>query len=212
MQEKIQTNRSEFFKDKVYTQLLTIFVLCFVFLIMSLAMYRALVLRPGEVYFKTDDSVSVFLTVSNKDPLGLSKADINYWASQTTAELFDVNYINITNQIEMKANNFDELGWQRFKRLLVDNKLLGPVVNDRQVMHGTPSGVPVLSSSGIVNGVYRWSVLVPLQISYSGKGRYPTKKSMKLAIEIARTNINQESPQGIVIHNIQLVSESGKKA
>ena len=102
MQEKIQTNRSEFFKDKVYTQLLTIFVLCFVSLIMSLAMYRALVLRPGEVYFKTDDSVSVFLMVSDKDSLGLSKSDINYWASQTTAKLFDVNYINITNQIELE--------------------------------------------------------------------------------------------------------------
>ena len=211
MQETIQKNRSEFFKDKVYTQLLTIFVLCFVFVIMMVAMYRALVLRPGVIYFKTDDSVSVFNTVSLKDPLDMRKDDITYWASQTTARLFNINYISVTDQIERLSNNFDEVGWQKFKQLLVDKRLLVPIVNERQVMHGTPSEVPVLSSSGVVNEVYTWTVIVPLEISYNGRGRYPTKSKMTLAIEIIRSQINQESPQGIVIHNIQLVSKSGKK-
>lgn len=211
MESKIQSNRSEFFKDKVYTQLLTIFVMCFVFFIMLLAMYRALVIRPGEIYFKTDESVSVFQSVSTKDSLGLKKVDITYWASQTVARLFDINYINVTDQIEQQSNNFDELGWQRFKRLLVDKKLLSPIVNERQVMHGTPSAVPNLNSSGVINGVYTWSVIVPIELSYNGRGRYPSKSAMTLAVEIVRTRINQESPQGIVIHNIQLVSESGKK-
>ncbi len=211
MKEKLQNNRSEFFKDKVYSQVLTIFVLCFVFLIMLLAMYRALVVRPGVIFFKTDDSVSVFDSVSPTDDLGMKKVDITYWASQTTARLFNINYINITDQIERRSNSFDELGWQRFKQLLVDQKLLSPIVNDRQVMHGSPSAVPVLNNSGIVNGVYTWAVIVPLEISYNGRGRYPTKSSMTLAIEIVRTRINQESPQGIVIHNIQLVTDRSKK-
>lgn len=212
MQEKIQSNRSEFFKDKVYTQLLTIFVMCFVFIIMMLAMYRALVVRPGVIFFKTDDSVSVFNSVSLQDSLGMKKEDITYWASQTTARLFNINYIEIADQIERLSNNFDEIGWQRFKQLLVDKKLLSPIVNDRQVMHGTPSAVPTLNTFGLVNGVYSWTVIVPLEISYSGRGRYPTKSKMTLAVEVVRSQINQESPQGIVIHNIQLVTESGKKA
>ncbi|MDG2347993.1 MAG: DotI/IcmL family type IV secretion protein [Gammaproteobacteria bacterium] len=178
---------------------------------MLLAMYRALVVRPGVIFFKTDDSVSVFDSVSPTDDLGLKKVDITYWASQTSARLFNINYINVTDQIERRSNSFDELGWQRFKQLLVDQKLLSPIVNDRQVMHGSPSAVPVLNNSSIVNGVYTWSVIVPLEISYSGRGRYPTKSSMTLAIEIVRTRINQESPQGIVIHNIQLVTERSKK-
>ena len=90
--------------------------------------------------------------------------------------------------------------------------MLSPIVNDRQVMHGAPSAVPILNTSGVVNGIYSWTVIVPLEISYNGRGKYPTKSKMTLAVEIIRSQINQESPQGIVIHNIQLVTESGKKA
>lgn len=210
MQDKTQENRSEFFKDKVYTQLLSIFVMSLVLVVFSLTLYRAMVLRPGTIYFKTDDSVSVFNNVKLTDPLQLKKVDITYWASQTTASLFNVNYINVVEQIERKSNFFDEVGWVRFKKLLVDKNLLSPIVNDRQVMHGTPSGVPVLNSSGLVNGVYSWSVIVPLQISYNGRGRYPSKSDMTLAIDVVRSQINQESPQGIVIHDIQLVKKVGK--
>jgi len=75
---------------------------------MILAMYRALVVRPGVIFFKTDDSVSVFNSVSLQDSLGMKKEDITYWASQTTARLFNINYIEIADQIERLSNNFDE--------------------------------------------------------------------------------------------------------
>ena len=124
MQDKTQENRSEFFKDKVYTQLLSIFVMSLVLVVFSLTLYRAMVLRPGTIYFKTDDSVSVFNNVKLTDPLQLKKVDITYWASQTTASLFNVNYINVVEQIERKSNFFDEVGWVRFKKLLVDKNFL----------------------------------------------------------------------------------------
>ena len=63
-----------------------------------------------------------------------------------------------------------------------------------------------------LDGTHLANVNVELvEISYNGRGRYPTKSSMTLAIEIVRTRINQESPQGIVIHNIQLVTDRSKK-
>lgn len=212
MADKIQTNRSEFYKDRVSLQLIIIGLMIFVFVVMSCALYRALVLRPGTVYFKTDDATSVFVDVSLADPLELKKRDINYWASQTVAALFNVNYINVVNQIESKSDMFDELGWERFKQLLVDQKLLEPIVNQRQVMHGTPSGVPVLDKNGVMGGRYTWQVVVPIEVSYSGRGRYPSKGGLTLAVEVVRSAINEESPEGIVIHNIQLVSERGKNA
>ena len=77
-------------------------------------------------------------------------------------------------------------------------------------MHGTPSGVPVLNSSGLVNGVYSLVSDCAFKISYNGRGRYPSKSNMTLAIDVVRSQINQESPQGIVIHDIQLVKKVGK--
>lgn len=208
---KVQQDRVEFYKDSVFGQMLSIIVLTLVLIVISLALYRSIVMRPATRYFKTDESGSVFQAVSLKDDLGFKDIDVTYWTSQKTASLFNINYINVVKQIESKSNLFDEIGWEKFKRLLVDQNLISPIVNKRQIMHGVPSGVPTVNSRGVLNGRYSWTIVVPIDVSYSGQSRFPTTKRFKFAVNIVRSSINQETPQGLAIHNIALINEVGKK-
>jgi len=207
----IQHDRTEFYKDSVYYQMLSIIVLSLVLIVMSCALYRSIVKRPATRYFKTDDSGSVFEAVSLKDDLGFKDIDITYWASQKAASLFNINYINVVKQIESKSHLFDEIGWGKFKNVLVDQNLISPIVNRRQIMHGVPSGVPTVNTRGVVNGHYSWTVIVPLDISYYGQGRFPSSKRFKFALGVVRSAINQETPQGLAIHDIALINEVAKK-
>lgn len=204
--EIIQANRGTFFKDGLMTQFLGIILVGFTTFLIFLTAGRAYVARDNQIYFSTNENGSVFSQIPLDSALGQTRSDISYWASQTMASTFTYNFVDFFTSLESKSDHFTARGWEAFKRVLVDKDLVRPVIEQRVVMSGIPSGVPRFGYTGVNNGKYTWQLQVPLKLQFSGTSALMQVYQLDVELKVVRTNVSASTPEGIIIDDIQVLS------
>ncbi len=204
--EIIQANRGTFFKGGLMTQFLGIVLVGFTTFLIFLTAGRAYVARDNQIYFSTNENGSVFSQIPLDSALGQTRSDISYWASQTMASTFTYNFVDFFSSLEAKSDHFTARGWEAFKKVLVDKDLVRPVIEQRVVMSGIPSGVPRFGYTGVNNGKYTWQLQVPLKLQFSGMSALMQVYQLDIELKVVRTNVTASTPQGIIIDDIQVLS------
>jgi hypothetical protein len=188
--------------------MLSIIIIGISLFVTFLTIGRAYLVRNNKIYFAADNSGSVFDKIPLDSPIGLTRSDVSYWSAQTIARVFTFDYINFYKTFEQNSAIFTMKGWESFKKVLVEKDLVRPVVNRRVVLTAKPSDVPKFGFTGVNNGKYVWQMQIPLKLEFNGSTNFAQSYDLVLVVDVVRSEVNELTPYGLSIDNIQVLSFS----
>jgi intracellular multiplication protein IcmL len=101
-------------------------------------------------------------------------------------------------RLQESSRHFTRRGWSSFTKALQDSGMLETVTENRQVITAIPRSAPTILAEGLMpNGVYRWEVEMPIQITYE-LGASKSTDAMNLRLVIVRLP-KLESASGVGI-------------
>ncbi len=206
MKPDIQQHRAKFFTDGIFFQFLAIILQGLLIFLSVLVYFRAEDHRSNRLYFEADDSGSVFKAIPLDSPLGLTRLDITFNTVMNIQSVFQFGFVDTLQTIQNRSNLFTGRGWDKFRRLLVDQNLVVPVIDNRLLLSSVPADVPSIAFSGLVNNVYSWQVVVPIQLNFSGRQSFIQGKRLNLVVQVIRTAVTSDTPDGIIIDNIEVLN------
>ena len=106
------------------------------------------------------------------------------WTAYAVGEVFTYNFNNVEDRILGAKRYFTKEGWDSFLDALSDAGTISSVKSARSFVTVVPSGIPVVSEEGAVEGVYTWVVQVPILTNvYTSSGNNSSATSIKVTIQ-----------------------------
>jgi len=107
------------------------------------------------------------------------------WVSKNVPNIYALDFVNYRQELNSAQKYFTSQGWSQFQTAFAGQ--LDNVRNEKLVMSAVPSDVPIVTGSGVFNGVYKWQVQIPMVISLQ-KGSTITTQHVLLTIVVDRVN------------------------
>ena len=189
--------RNSFYRDG-YRMLLRIsFIQAGIIILLIIAVVGlATTLTVKPIYFATTADGRIIDIVPLDQPY-LSNARVVIWVKRTIQEIMGFGYHNYERHMDNIKNLFTISGFSNFEKALNDAKFIDAVKARRVTVSLEIRGEPEIISEGIVNGVYRWYVKVPITYHYDGE-QPPAPQSFDLILQLVRVSTLQ-NPEGIGI-------------
>ena len=152
---------------------------------------------PTRTYFATteDGRVVPMIPLSQAN---LSRPALLSWAAQAASETMTFGFHDYRRRLQESSRHFTRRGWSSFTKALQDSGMLETVTDNRQVITAIPRSAPTILAEGLMpNGVYRWEVEMPIQITYE-LGSSKSTSAMNLRLVIVRVP-KLESANGVGI-------------
>lgn len=151
---------------------------------------------PQPVYFATTESGSIIPLVPVNEPL-VSDAALLSWVTETVTRAHTYDYANWRQQLQDVSDSFTPAGWSNFQKALVESGNLKAIERKQLVLTAVPSGAPVITARGVLNGSYSWQIEVPILVSYqSSSETLNTPLMVKVLVQRVPTS---DSTKGIGI-------------
>lgn len=161
--------------------------------------------KPAPVYFSTGQEWRVTPDVALDQP-HLENADLLQWVSNALPSLFNLDFLNYTQQLNSSTHYFTDDGWKKFLAQLGTITTYDQIQKDRLFLGGSGGGAPFILNQGVLTGRYSWWVQMPVDISYSSfSGHSTTSVTIKALVVRSSTLTNID---GVLIDNI-IVSKGG---
>ncbi len=152
---------------------------------------------PTRTYFATteDGRVVPMIPLSQAN---LSRPALLSWAAQAASETMTFGFHDYRRRLQESSRHFTRRGWGSFTKALQDSGMIETVNENRQVLTAIPRSAPTILAEGLMpNGVYRWEVEMPMQVTYE-LGQTKRSDSMNIRLVIVRVP-KLESANGVGI-------------
>lgn len=152
---------------------------------------------PTRTYFATteDGRVVPMIPLSQAN---LSRPALLSWAAQAASETMTFGFHDYRRRLQESSRHFTRKGWWSFTQALQDSGMIETVNENRQVLTAIPRAAPTILAEGLMpNGVYRWEVEMPMQVTYE-LGQSKRSDSMNIRLVIVRIP-KLESANGVGI-------------
>lgn len=133
-------------------------------------------------------------------PLGqpnLNDAALVSWAARATSEIMTFGFHDYQRRLQESSKFFTRRGWQSFTEALDQARIIEAVEQNQQIVTAAPRQAPVIIQQGLVNGIYRWIVELPLNVTYQA-GSNQQNNTVKVRLVIVRVS-TLDNPSGIGI-------------
>jgi len=138
---------------------------------------------PTRTYFATteDGRVVPMIPLSQAN---LSRPALLSWAAQAASETMTFGFHDYRRRLQESSRHFTRRGWNSFTKALQDSGMIETINDNRQVITAIPRTAPTILAEGLMpNGVYRWEVEMPMQITYElGSTRRSDAMNIRLVI------------------------------
>jgi intracellular multiplication protein IcmL len=189
--------RNLFYRDG-YRNLIKIAVLqglAIVALICALAITIA-VSRPEDRFFATTADGRLIRMIPLNEP-NMNDAAIVSWAARAASDVMTFGFHDYQRRLQESSSYFTRRGWQSFTEALDRSRVMEGVEKAQQVVTAAPKSAPVIVQQGLVDGIYRWIVELPLIVTYqSGTAQQSDTIGVQLVIVRVST---LDSPSGVGI-------------
>ena len=189
--------RNIFYRDgyRILTKIALVEAFAIVALIVALTVTIANS-KPIERFFATTADGRLVRLVPLSQP-NLNDAAIVSWAARAASDVMTFGFHDYKRRLQETSKHFTRRGWQSFSQALKGSRMLTMVENRQQVVTAAPQQAPVIVQQGIVRGVYRWVVELPLIVTYQS-GSKQDSNILKIRLVIVRTS-TLDSAEGIGI-------------
>lgn len=181
--EKI-TLRNEFYKDNFrrILWLLLLSLIINVVLVIGFIFYSA---KPNEkFFFATTDDGQLIPLYPTSIPVVTNSTVIN-WVSNNVPNIYALDFVHYRSELNTSQQYFTSAGWSQFQQAFQGQ--LQDILNGKLITTASVADVPVVTGTGIFNGVYKWQVQVPLIISLQ-QGATVTTQNVLLTLVVDRVN------------------------
>jgi len=138
---------------------------------------------PADKYFvRLPDGERSQLVALNYP--NMTRVALLSWVSQSTAEIMTFGFHDFNEKLMATQRHFTEEGWESFRGALLRSGTIENLEKYQQIVTAVPSGVPILMQEGLVSDKYRWTVKMPLLVTFKvGNKSRPRRTSVTLIIE-----------------------------
>lgn len=189
--------RNIYYRDG-YRTLLKIAVIegmAIVALIAALAVTIA-VSRPQDRFFATTADGRLIRMLPLNEP-NMNDAALVSWAARAGTDVMTFGFHDYQRRLQEASNYFTRRGWQSFSEALDRSRVMEGVQQAQRVVTAAPKSAPVITQQGLVNGIYRWVVELPLTVTYQS-GTATQSETLNVTLVIVRVS-TLDSPSGVGI-------------
>jgi intracellular multiplication protein IcmL len=189
--------RNIFYRDgyRNLVKLAIVQALVILVLIISLAITIA-VSRPQDRFFATTSDGRLIRMIPLAES-NMTDAAIISWAARAASDVMTFGFHDHQKRLQETAIYFTRRGWQSFSLALNQARILDSVEANQQVVTAAPQRAPVIVQQGLVAGIYRWIVEVPLVVTYQS-GTAQQSSTLNINMVIVRVS-TLDNPAGVGI-------------
>lgn len=189
--------RNSYYRDG-YRNLVKIAIIqsmAIVALIVALALTIS-VSRPQDRFFATTSDGRLIRMIALNEP-NMNDAALVSWAARAASDVMTFGFHDYQRRLQEASSYFTRRGWQSFTEALDRSRIMEGVTQAQRVVTSAPKSAPVIIQQGLVDGIYRWVVELPLIVTYqSGTAQQSDTVNVQLVIVRVST---LDSPSGVGI-------------
>lgn len=189
--------RNLYYRDG-YRNLIKIAILqgmAIVALIVALALTIA-VSRPQDRFFATTSDGRLIRMVALNEP-NMNDAALVSWSARAASDVMTFGFHDYQRRLQEASSYFTRRGWQSFTEALQRSRIMEGVTQAQRVVTAAPKSAPVIIQQGLVDGIYRWIVELPLVVTYQS-GTAQQSDTINVQLVIVRVS-TLDSPSGVGI-------------
>jgi len=169
--------------------------LALVALVIALAVTIA-VSRPEDRFFATTADGRLIRMAPLDEP-NMNDAAIVSWAARAASDIMTFGFHDYQKRLQESSTYFTRRGWQSFTEALDRSRVMEGVQKTQQVVTAAPKSAPVIVQQGLIDGIYRWIVELPLIVTYQS-GTAQQSDTLNVELVIVRVS-TLDSPSGVGI-------------
>lgn len=169
--------------------------LAIVALIIALAITIA-VSRPEDRFFATTADGRLIRMIPLNEP-NMNDAAIVSWSARAASDVMTFGFHDYQRRLQESSTYFTRRGWQSFTEALDRSRVMEGVQKTQQVVTAAPKSAPVIIQQGLVDGVYRWIIELPLIVTYQS-GTAQQSDTLNVQLVVVRVS-TLDSPSGVGI-------------
>ncbi len=179
---------------------LTCLVLAAVTMVSLLALPLCLWLRADPVYFGMSQDMKLLPLTPLSRPI-LNESALKNWVAEAVTHAFNLDFLHWREQLTEAREYFTPAAFTRFA-LSLDNEGHLPLLRQqRALMHAVVQGSPVITRSGVLEGVMVWEFEVPLLLSYETSGGRIANNAITVVCQVRRVPVT-DAPRGVAIASL----------
>jgi intracellular multiplication protein IcmL len=189
--------RNLFYRDgyRNLTRLAIIQGLIIVVLLLTLTM-TILLSKPQDRFFATTADGRLVRMVALDEP-NLNDAALVSWVARASSDVMTFGFHDYQKRMQDNSIYFTRRGWQSFTEALQKSRIVETVEKNQQIVTAAPQKAPVIIQQGMVNGIYRWIVELPLIVTYQA-GSAQQSSTINAQLVVVRVS-TLDSPSGVGI-------------
>lgn len=189
--------RNLFYRDG-YRNLMKIAILegmALVALIIALAVTIS-VSRPQDRFFATTADGRLIRMVPLNES-NMNDAALISWSARAASDVMTFGFHDYQKRLQESSSYFTRRGWQSFSEALDRSRVMEGVQQSQRVVTAAPKSAPVIVQQGLVDGIYRWVVNLPLIVTYQA-GTATQSDTINVELVIVRVS-TLDNPSGVGI-------------
>jgi intracellular multiplication protein IcmL len=189
--------RNLFYRDG-YRNLIKIAILegmAIVALLIALAITIS-VSRPQDRFFATTSDGRLIRMVPLDEP-NMNDAAVISWAARAGSDVMTFGFHDYQKRLQDSSAYFTRRGWQNFTEALDRSRVIEGIQQSQRIVTAAPKSAPTIEQQGLVDGVYRWVVDLPLIVTYQS-GTNTQSDTINVQLVIVRVS-TLDSSSGVGI-------------
>lgn len=149
-------------------------------------------IQPEPEFFATTPDGRLVAPLPLSDP-ALSAPALLEWVVEASTSCYAFNFVDYEKSILAASKYFTKVGYQNYRKALIDSNVIELVRTSRFVVSATPTSAPVVLKETVVNGIYAWQVQLPMLVVFQSS-REQIRQSLiltMLVIRVPQTDTNQ---------------------
>lgn len=152
--------------------------------------------RPQDRFFATTADGRLIRMVALNEP-NMNDAALVSWAARAGSDVMTFGFHDYQRRLQEASAYFTRRGWQSFTEALDRSRVMEGVQSAQRVVTAAPKSAPVITQQGLVDGIYRWVVELPLIVTYQS-GTATQSETLTVTLVIVRVS-TLDSPSGVGI-------------
>lgn len=188
--------RNNFYRDNYRRLVGMLLVLILINLCLVGGIIYLLTHRPAPQYFATNADGRITPLYPLSRPV-VTPSELLQWATQAVVDTYTYSFVNYRKELQNASQNFTPDGWKQFQASLQASRNLETVLAKKMVVSAVPTGAPVITDQGILDGRYAWRIRIPLLVTYQSSDEQ-IQQPVNVNILVVRVS-NLDTPKGIAI-------------
>lgn len=103
-------------------------------------------------------------------PLDESGSAMLTWTTQAATQAMTFGFHDYKQRLGGANRDFTSKGWREFRQMLDQGRVLDDIEKTKRVITAEPRGAPTVTDKGAKDGVYRWTLILPMNFNFGAGG------------------------------------------